>query len=88
MEKLDDIRRRSAREAYPQNAEPNPTEVLPFGRYGGGFLTGHPIGLVIVIGLLLIGLVGIPEARWFFGGSLVLGGVVGLRLWLRHRHVP
>ena len=34
-----------------------------------GLLTGHPIELVIVIGLLLMGLVGIPEARWFFGGS-------------------
>jgi hypothetical protein len=87
MEKLDDIRRRGAREVSPHNAEPNPTEVLPFGRYGGGLLTGHPIGLVIVIGLLLIGLVGIPEARWFFGSSLILGGVVGLLLWLRHRNV-
>lgn len=87
MAKLDDIRRRGAREVSPDNAEPHPTEVLPFGRYGGGLLTGHPIGLVIVIGLLLMGVVGIPEARWFFGGSLVLGGMVGLLLWLRHRHV-
>ena len=85
MEKLDDIQRRGARGAAPHNAEPNPNEVLPFGRYGGGLLTGHPIGLVIVVGLLLIGLVGIPEARWFFGGALVLDGVAGLLLWPRHR---
>jgi hypothetical protein len=85
MGKVDDIRRRGAREVCPHNAEPNSTEVVPFGRYGGGLLTGHPIGLVIVIGLFLMGLVGIPGARWFFGGSLVLGGIVSLLLWLRHR---
>jgi len=65
--------------------EPDVGEVIPYGRYGGGMLTGHPIGLVIVIGLLLMGFVGIPEARWFFGASLVLGGVCGFALWLKHR---
>jgi len=35
--------------------------------------TGHPIGLVICIGLIVIGLVGIPEWRWFFGASVLLG---------------
>jgi len=73
------------REARPHNAEPHPIEVVPFGRYGGGRLTGHPIGLVIVFGIVLIGLIGIPEARLFFAGSLVLGSVFGLLLWLRHR---
>jgi hypothetical protein len=48
-------------------------------------LTGHPIGLVIVLGLLLMGLLGLPEYRLFFVGSLVLGGLLGLSLWLRHR---
>jgi hypothetical protein len=28
-------------------------------------LWSHPIGLVIVIGLLYLGFVGLPEARWF-----------------------
>src|SRR5436853_4441594 len=65
------------------STDPNPTEVTPFGRYGAGLLTGHPVGLVIVIGLFAVGLVGIPEARWFFAGSLVLGVVLGLLLWLR-----
>jgi hypothetical protein len=27
--------------------------------------TGHPIGLLIAAGLLLMGLVGVPEFRWF-----------------------
>jgi hypothetical protein len=79
------IRRRSAREVPPHNAEPNANEVLPYGRYGGGLLTGHPIGLVIVLGLLLMGLLGLPEYRLFFAASLVLGGLLGFSLWLRHR---
>ena len=58
---------------------------MPFGQYGGGLLTGHPIGLVIVLGILLMGLIGIPEARVFLAGSAVLGTVVGVVLWLRHR---
>jgi hypothetical protein len=64
---------------------PLPSELVPFGRYGGGLLTGHPIGLFIVIGVLAMGLIGLPEARWFFGASLALGCVVGFLLWLHHR---
>ncbi len=73
------------RQLVQQNAEPHPTVVVPFGVKGGGLLTGHPIGLVIVIGLLLMGLVGLPEARLFFIGSVCLGGILGFVLWLRHR---
>ena len=40
---------------------PHPTKVVPFGNYGAGLWTGHPIGLVIVIGLLFMGFVGLPE---------------------------
>jgi hypothetical protein len=47
--------------------------------------TGHPIGLVIVVGLLLMGLVGLPEFRLFFLASLLLGGMFGLILWRLHR---
>ena len=85
MDPLKDIRRRDARKASPHNAEPHPNEVLPFGRYGGGLLTGHPIGLVIVLGLLLIGLLGLPEYRLFLLASLSVGGLIGFFLWLRHR---
>jgi hypothetical protein len=73
------------RQHAQRNAEPAPTLVVPFGVKGGGLLTGHPIGLVIVVGLLLMGLVGLPEARPFFIGSIGLGGIFGLILWLRHR---
>ena len=64
---------------------PNLTEVMPFGRYGAGLWTGHPIGLVIVVGLLLMGFVGLPEARWFLALTVPLGGICGFFLWLHHR---
>ena len=64
---------------------PQPTEAMPFGRYGGGLLTGHPIGLVIVVGILAMGLIGLPEARLFFGASAALGGIAGFLVWLHHR---
>lgn len=68
-----------------RNGDPHPNDVIPFGRYGAGMLTGHPIGLVIVLGILLMGLIGIPEARPFFAASAVLGTVCGFLLRLRHR---
>ena len=67
-----------------QPDEPSPAEMVPFGRYGAGQWTGHPIGLLIVVGLLLMGLIGVPEFRWFFVVSLALGGVFGLILWRLH----
>jgi hypothetical protein len=68
-------------------SEPDPPEVTPFGRYGVGLLTGHTVGLVVVFGLLLLGLIGLPEARWFLAGALLVGGICGFFLWLRHRKV-
>lgn len=67
----------------PSHEDRHPLQVVPFGRFGAGLWTGHPIGLFIVAGLVLIGLVGIPEWRWFFGASLVLGGLYGYLLWRR-----
>ena len=64
---------------------PHPTKVVPFGNYGGGLWTGHPIGLVIVIGLLFMGLVGLPEARWFLALAVPTGASCGFFMWLGHR---
>ena len=85
MRSLTETRKGGVRETRRQNAEPHPTKVMPFGQYGGGMLTGHPVGLVIVLGVLFMGIVGIPEARPFFAASAVLGTVLGLFLWLRRR---
>ncbi len=71
--------------ASPRDSGPDPAEVVPFGRYGFGLFRGHPVGLVIVLGLLLMGLVAIPEARWFFAGAIALGALCGFFLWLHHR---
>ena len=48
---------------------------------------GHPIELVVVLGILLVGLVGIPAWRWFFGATLFVGGLTGYFLWRRNRAV-
>jgi predicted lipid-binding transport protein (Tim44 family) len=69
----------------PRDSLPDPATVRPYGLYGGGLLTGHPIGLLIAGALMLIALVKLPEARLFFAGSLILGTLIGFVLWLRHR---
>lgn len=76
---------RRAVQHVSQNLLPPPPKVVPFGVYGGGLWTGHPIGLVIVLGLLFMGFVGLPEARWFLAFAVPLGCICGFVLWLRHR---
>jgi len=68
------------------NQDPSvPARLVPFGAYGAGLWTSHPIGWVITIGFVLMGLVGVPEARLFFLLSLMLGGILGGILWKLHR---
>jgi len=64
---------------------PHPIEVTPFGRNGAGLWTAHPVGLMAAVGLLLIGIVGLPEARWFLSVAVPLGGICGFFLWRSHR---
>jgi hypothetical protein len=71
------------RERIPNRSEPNPTEIMP--TYSADLMTAHPVGLVVVFGVLLLGLIELPEARWFFGGALVLGVIFGFLSWIRHR---
>jgi hypothetical protein len=70
--------------APPTHEDRQAWEVVPYGKLGAGVWTGHPIGLVICIGLIVIGLVGIPEWRWFFGASVVAGSLVAYSLWRLH----
>ena len=78
----------SRHRAIPQspNDLTHPSKAIPFGNYGAGNWTGHPIGLVIVAGLLIVGFVGLPEARWFLALAVPAGTICGFFLWLRHRN--
>src|SRR5215475_4418798 len=69
----------------PGTDEPQPKDVIPFGKYGGGGWAGHPIGLVIVVGVMLVGLIGLPPIRLFFLLASLIGALVGFFLWRRHR---
>ena len=69
----------------PSHDLPDSTKVVPFGSYGAGLWTGHPIGLLIVVGLVFMGLVGLPEARWFLALAVPAGAICGFFMWLRHR---
>ncbi|MGC2768295.1 MAG: hypothetical protein WB607_22525 [Candidatus Acidiferrum sp.] len=69
------------------NDDRSPWEVVPFGRYGAGVWTGHPAGLIVVIGILLVGLIGIPEWRYFFGATVLLGSLVAYFLYRRHQEL-
>ena len=67
------------------NEDRHPWEVVPFGKFGAGVWTGHPIGFVVVLGILAIGLIGIPVWRWFFAATVLVGGLVGYVLWRLHQ---
>lgn len=65
---------------------PPSAKVVPFGNYGGGLWTGHPIGLFIAVGLLTMGMIGLPEARWFLALAVPAGIICGFLMWIRHRN--
>lgn len=73
------------RKDTPRGSMPDMNEIRPHGRFGVGLLTEHPVGLLIVGVVIFMALERLPPARPFFVGSLVLGGIIGLFLWLRHR---
>src|SRR5882724_105308 len=64
---------------------PEPKHLVPFGPYGAGQWTAHPIGLVIVISLVLMGLVSRTPVSDLIFFSLLGGAVVSMLLWLYHR---
>jgi len=64
---------------------PEPKHLVPFGPYGAGQWTAHPIGLFMVIGLVLMGLVSRTPVSDLMFLSLLGGVVVGMFLWLFHR---
>lgn len=79
------FRRHPLNEVVPRtNEDRSPWEIVPFGKLGAGVWTGHPAGLIVVVGILIVGLVGIPEWRYFFGAAVLIGGLIGYALWRRH----
>jgi hypothetical protein len=86
MKSYTTFRRHPLGEVVPHvNDDRHPMAVVPYGKFGAGLWTGHPVGLVIVIGMLVVGLVGIPEWRWFFGATVIAGSLLGYLLWRRHQ---
>jgi len=66
-------------------SDSEPKHLVPFGPYGGGQWTGHPIGLFIVLGFMAMGLGAMPETRGLLLISAAGGAILGFLLWLRHR---
>jgi hypothetical protein len=48
------------------------------------WVTGHPVGLVIAIGLGVFLWIALPPFRGFLIGALALGVVIGALLWWKH----
>jgi hypothetical protein len=49
------------------------------------WITGHPVGLVIAVGLGILLWVALPGARMFLVGAVAVGGLIGAMLWWKHR---
>jgi len=77
---------RGTRRFQARDSLPEPIEVRPHGPFGVGLLTGHPIGIIIVVGIIIMGLVALRPIRLFFMATLPVGAMIGLILWLLHRN--
>ena len=55
------------------------------GRYGGLTVPGTRAGAIVSGGLVVVAWIAIPLARPFILGTVGLGLVLGLLLWLKHR---
>jgi hypothetical protein len=79
---------------YPDAAKTSSTEMEAGGQakiFGPNaailmpWITSHPVGLVLAIGVSLVVFIGLPESRLFIVGSVALGGLFGAVLWWKHR---
>jgi len=44
-----------------------------------------PAGAIVAFGVVVMGWVGLPQLRPFILGTVILGPLVGLALWWKHR---
>ena len=72
----------------PSADELHPKDVVPFGKYGAGRWTGHPVGGFIAGGVVLLGLIGLPASRYLLAGAIPLGALLGFVLWKLHGADP
>lgn len=72
----------------PGSDELHPKDVVPFGKYGAGRWTGHPIGFLIALGIVVIALIGVPESRYFLAAAIPLGALIGFVLWRIYQIEP
>ncbi len=72
----------------PREGEVQIKDLVPFGKYGAGRWTGHPIGAFISLGIVVIALVGVPESRYFLAAAVPLGATFGFILWRAHQPEP
>lgn len=75
---------RNHKTALREAAEVEPVDVKPFGTYGAGLFTSHPVGLIVVAAIMFTAW-RIPAARTFSILSLPLGILFGIALWLWHK---
>ena len=74
--------RREQRQHQESNADPS--LVRPYGHYGTGIISGAA-GFLVVLAVLIVALGRLPILLVVFVPAVLLGGVLGLILWLRHR---
>ncbi len=67
-----------------RDSDPTPPRVVPFGLPGAGWLTGHPVGLVVVVWAVCLAAWRLSEARWFLLFSVPPGVLIGIVLWFRN----
>lgn len=69
----------------PTNEDLATWEVVPYGKFGAGVWNGNTAGLITVMGILIVGLVGLPEWRYFFGATVLVGSLVAYALCRHHQ---
>ena len=57
----------------------------PLGKMGNMVITSSPVGGVLSVGMLIIIWVALPVVRPFLTAALIVGGIFGFGLWLKHR---